>query len=283
MLVNMNDILAQPGDNSYAVPCLNTPSLEILRAAVDAAEELSRPIIVAHAPAHDKFMPLECIGPLMVEYAKRASVPICVHLDHGTSYHDVLRAVRCGFSSVMYDCSTLPYAENAQRLQSLSREMHKLGISVEAELGAMLQNFDCNAETALPTSDAYTDPTQAGEFARFTGVDALAVCIGTSHGFYTAEPRLDLQRLEEIRSACDCRLVMHGSSGVPLESIQAAIKGGIAKINYYTYLSISASAEIAALLEEKQNKAYYHEIEALAYPIFKAHAKQVIEDFVIAK
>lgn len=283
MLVNMNDILPLPGDNSFAVPSFNVPSFELLRAVVDAAEEVGRPVILAHAPAlHDSAMPLECIGPVMVDYAKRASVPICVHLDHGNTYTDILRAVRCGFTSVMYDCSTLPFEENAERLYSLCQEMHPLGITVEGEVGTMQQNFDCHTASETPAADSYTDSAQAQEFARYTGVDALAVCFGTSHGYYTKEPRLAFDRLSDIRAACnDCRLVMHGSSGVPIDALRTAIKKGIAKINYHTYLSICASPKIAELLVEKENKAYYHEVESLAYSCFKEHAKQCICDFII--
>ena len=137
MLVNMKEILKEAEEKGYAIGCINTPNMETLRAVVDAAEELNVPIIIDHAQVHDPLIPMESIGPKMVEYAKQAKVPVCVHLDHGSDYSFVMRAIRCGFSSIMYDLSALPFEENMAKLKEFTKIAHDLNITVEAELGIM--------------------------------------------------------------------------------------------------------------------------------------------------
>ena len=188
MLVNMKEILSHAEKNHYAIACINTPSADNIRAVIGAAEELNAPVIIDHAQVHDPVIPIEVIGPQMVACAKAAKVPVCVHLDHGTDYTFIMKAIHAGFSSIMYDCSLLPYEENKAKLTEFTKLAHGLGITVEAELGVMASTGeDSHGGKPLTNEEIkqyFTDPQQAGEFAEATGVDALAVCFGTMHGIY---------------------------------------------------------------------------------------------------
>ena len=201
MLVNMKRILEVAEKKRYAIPCINTPNVETIRAIIEAAEELNTPIIIDHAEVHDKVIPLERIGPEMIKYAKEASVPVCVHLDHATDYTFVMRAIRIGFPSIMYDCSALPFEENVRRVKEFVKIAHELDITVEAELGVMTSTEEDSHEDAesrvLTNEDIkkfFTDPQEAKAFAEETGCDALAVCFGTLHGIYAETPVLDIER-----------------------------------------------------------------------------------------
>lgn len=283
MLVNMKEMLANAEKNNGAVPCINTPNFDIVRAVVDAAEEIQAPVIIAHASAHDKEMPIELIGPFMAEYAKKSSMPVCVHLDHGTSMEYVLRAIRNGFSSMMYDCSALPFEKNVSELKYLTDLAHPLGYTIEAELGVMAANGAENADnvSAAEKEKFYTDPDVAADFVKQTNVDALAVTFGTVHGFYETPPKLDIERLKAIRSKVDknCSLVMHGSSGVELSEIKKAIDGGIRKINYYTYMSIQVAPMLVKEIAKNPERTYYQELTTKAYEFLKERAKEVIVNF----
>ena len=190
MLVNMQQILRDAEDGGYAIGCINTPNLETIRGVLAAAEEVNVPIIIDHAQVHDdeQGIKVEVVGPLMVEYAKAAKVPVCVHVDHGSDFSFILRCLRAGFSSVMYDLSALPYEQNVEKVKEFTEFAHKAGISVEAELGIMTLAMG-EGWTHETIKSTYTDPQQAADFAERTGVDALAVCFGTAHGIY-AEPPL---------------------------------------------------------------------------------------------
>ena len=258
MLVNLKDILADASKKRYAIPCINTPNEETVRAVVGAAEELNAPIIIDHAQVHDSLIPIERIGPVMLKYAREASVPVCVHLDHGSDYTFLMRALRVGFPSIMYDCSALPFDENAKRVKEFTEIAHKLGITVEAELGIMASAGEDTHSTdpekrALTNEDIkkfFTDPDQAAKFADITGCDALAVSIGTAHGVYKGEPKLDLDRLSEIREVVDIPLVLHGTSGVPNQTVSECVKRGICKVNYATDLRIAFTKGVTRKLAE---------------------------------
>jgi fructose-bisphosphate aldolase class II len=281
----MKEILKIAEEKNYAIGCINTPNLETLRAVVDAAEELNVPIIIDHAEVHDSLIPIESIGPKMVEYAKQAKVPVCVHLDHGASYSFVLRALRAGFSSIMYDCSALSFEENVTKLKAFTEVAHKMGITVEAELGIMTST-DQDSHGGKPVTreeikKSFTDPDQAAEFAARTGVDALAVCFGTIHGIYAEEPQLDIERVKTIRQKVDqnTRIVMHGGSGVDADQVRAAINAGVSKINYYSYMAKATTQHVAETIEKSNGKIPYHEVSEEAYRFMKAYAKEVMITF----
>lgn len=288
MLVNMKEILEIAERERYAIPCINTPNVETIRAVIGAAEELNTPIIIDHAEVHDSLIPIERIGPEMIKYAKEASVPVCVHLDHGTDYNFVLRAIKAGFPSIMYDCSALPFEENIAKVKKFVQIAHAAGITVEAELGVMAsteEDTHADAETQVLTNEDikkfFTEPEEAKIFAEETGCDALAVCFGTMHGIYAEPPMLDIDRVKEIRAALpkDCRVVMHGASGVEFSQVQNAIDAGCSKINYYSYMAKATTKFVGELIAEKEGKIAYHEVQEEAYKFMKSYAKEVILAF----
>lgn len=278
MLVNMKEMLMEARKNKMAIAAINTPSFDIVRAVVDAAEELNTPVILDHASAHEDAIAMEVIGPFMVACAKKAKVPVAVNLDHGLSENMCLRALKCGFSSVMYDCSYLPYEENVANVKKICDMVQPLGITVEAEIGRMPGFGNHGGVDPRDKKGFYTDPEVAKDFAIRTGCDALAVCIGTEHGFYEEKPVLDIELLKKIREEVpeETALVMHGSSGVEFADLQAAITAGMSKINYYTYLSIQAAPKLQEIIAKNPEKTYYHTLTSTAYEILKSEAKKII-------
>jgi len=265
MLVNMREILDDARRHNYAVGCINTPTMDLLRAIVGAAEEVGTPIVIDHAEVHDPLVPIEDIAPHMLEFARRAKVPVAVHIDHGVDYRFIMRGIRSGFTSVMYDLSTLPYQENLARVTEFTTMAHSVGISVEAELGVMTSTLhDSHGGPAAPRDirETFTEPELAADFAKRSGVDALAVCFGTVHGMYVERPRLDLEHLAALRAAVpeETALVMHGSSGVDFEQIAQAIKAGITKVNYYSYLAADASRYAAEYVANAGGPVFYHDL-----------------------
>lgn len=286
MLVNLKEILKNAEEGGYAVGCINTPNMATLRAVVDAAEEMQTPIIIDHAQVHDPLIPIELIGPKMVEYAKQAKVPVCVHLDHGSDYNFVMRALRCGFSSIMYDLSALPFEENVAKVKEFTDMAHALGITVEAELGIMTSTEDDThgdgvGWTHETIKKTFTDPAQAAEFAERTGVDALAVCFGTAHGIYAEPPILDIERVKAIRKAmpAESRVVMHGGSGVDEKQVQAAITAGCSKVNYYSYMAKACTKHMQEYLNKIEGNGFWHEVDEEAYRFMKEYAKDVLRVF----
>ena len=243
MLVNMNELMKDANAKGYAVGAFNATNLESLTAVIAAAEETGHGIILNHAEVHFPLMPLELIGPIMVDLAKKASVPVCVHLDHGTCLETCMKAIRIGFTSVMLDASANDYEANVRDTAIICRLAHSVGVTVEAELGHIFSSdIGVNKGAVQETldsfdsvDDVYTDPDMAKDFVERTGVDALAIAFGTAHGVYQIKPKLDLDRISLIKEKIDIPLVMHGGSGLSKEEFQTAIKNGIRKINYYTY------------------------------------------------
>lgn len=290
MLVNLKDILAEAERVGYGIPCMNTPNMETLRALISAAEDLNTPIIIDHAEVHNSLIPIERMGPYMVEAAKKAKVPVCVHLDHGVSYTFLMKALEAGFSSIMFDCSALPFEENVKRVKEFTEFTHSRGITVEAELGVMASAMeDTHAgedaeKRVLTNADIrkfFTDPREAEEFAERTDCDALAVCFGTMHGIYAEPPVLDIDRVKEIRKAVkdDCRIVMHGASGVDFDQVQKAIDAGCSKINYYSYMAKGATKFCADKIEETKGAIAYHELAEAASEYMRGYARDVLSAF----
>lgn len=254
MLVSMTQALKNAQEGGYAVGSFNATSLESLQAIIGAAEKNQKAVILNFARVHSPYVTMEEIGPIMLWYAKRASVPVCVHLDHGSSAEECIKAIRMGFSSVMLDASALPYEQNVEVTAQVVRLAHSVGVSVEAELGCI-----------GPASDAYTDPDTAADFVARTGVDALAIAFGTSHGVYAVRPVLDLDRISRIREKTSVPLVMHGGSGLSQEEFQTAIRNGIRKVNYYTYMAIAGGSAVKAAMDQIQagENVFFHDIAVL--------------------
>ncbi len=238
-LVNLKSVLARAVANRYAVGAFNVINLHFLEAIVQAAQAKRSPVILNIAEMHFPYVALEHICPAIKAMAEESDVPIALHLDHGESLAAVIRALRNGFTSVMFDGSGLPYEENVRQTAEVAGICHSVGVSVEAELG-MVGGDEGGALAGTADPDLFTNPQQAGDFVRRTGIDALAVAIGNVHGNYRGEPQLDFARLEQIRDAAGIPLVLHGGSGIPDDDFRRAIGLGIAKINFFTGLSLAA-------------------------------------------
>lgn len=272
-------------------------------AVIGAAEELNVPVIIQHAQAHESIMPLDTIGPIMLELAKRARVPVAVHMDHGETVEYVYRALEMGFTSVMYDGSTLSFEENAANTQLVVSMAKRTGASVEAEIGCMGRR-ETGAGTAQAEKDPekiYTDPDQAKKFVEMTGIDALACSFGTTHGVYISEPKLDFSVVENVRKKAHIPVVMHGGSGVSREDFRTAISKGVRKVNYYTYMAIAGGETVAdqfrmgCIPVEKNGKKYkycyslvesgkdtpimYHDIVQWGTQAMKENCKKAMEIF----
>jgi fructose-bisphosphate aldolase class II len=215
----------------------------------------------------------------MIAAAQRAKVPVCVHLDHGVSLDMIYRALRIGFTSVMMDASALPYEENLALTKQIVGAAHSMGVSVEAELGRLIASESGEVDkTMTRAEDYYTRPDEAKSFVEATGVDALAIAFGTSHGFYKAAPKLDFDVIKNVKAATGLPLVMHGGSGVSEEGYRASIAGGIRKINYYSYMS-KAGYEAAAAAIAAGKSSYLHDVEFAAYEAMKEDVKRAISVF----
>ncbi len=279
MLVNLSQILKIAEDKKSAIGMFNATGFDSLQAVIGAAEALGQPVIIAHAEVHNVYNDIDLVGPAMIAMAKNARVPVCVHLDHGTSMPMIWRALRLGFTSVMIDASALPYEENLRLTQQVTEAAHAMGVSVEAELGRLVtsENGDA-AEGVLRPEDFYTDPEEAKAFCEATKVDALAIAFGTAHGFYTAQPKLDFDVVKQVAEATGLPLVMHGGSGVSDEGFRKAIANGIRKINYYSYMS-KAGYEAAKAAIESGKSGYLHDVENAAMQAMKEDVKKAIRIF----
>jgi len=240
MLVNLNEVLRDAQRRRYAVGLFNTVDLEMAQGVIGAAEELRSPVIIGTAEVLLPSSSLEELAPMLKDMARRASVPVVLHYDHGLTEEKVHLAMDLGFTSIMYDCSADPVEENIRKVAAMTRLAHARGITVEGELGHVGAN-DAVLGEAENDRSIYTEPDQAKAYAETTGVDALAVAIGTAHGAYKSTPRLDLQRLSEIREAVDVPLVLHGGSGLSDDDFRNTIARGIAKINIFTDINTAAA------------------------------------------
>lgn len=238
MLVNLNDVLRPAQQGHYAVGLFNTTDTDMLQAAIEAAEEMRAPIIIGTAEVLLPYGELQLIAPSVIAAAKRARVPVVVHYDHGLTFDRCMEALRLGFSSVMYDASAKPYAQNIQETREIVRIAHTFGATVEGEIGHV-----GSADGSDPAGeDRYTTLQEATDYLRDTGVDALAIAIGTAHGAYKTAPKLSFDRLAQIRAAVDAPLVLHGGSGLSDDDFRRAVQGGIAKVNIFTDLCLAGMA-----------------------------------------
>ena len=234
MLLPMKELLLDAQRNNYAIPAINVTYLESIQAVITAAQEEQSPVIVAVYEGNlDSYISADLYGEIVRVEASKVNIPISLHLDHAKTLDKIVQAIRGGFSSVMIDGSSLPFEGNVAITKQVSQLAHAVGVSVEGDIGHMTTGDE------LPDSYAemqklMTDPREAREFVAQTGVDALAVCVGTAHGHYKFPPKIDIERLKEIRSLTEVPLVLHGGSGTPKEEIREAIRHGIAKINVGT-------------------------------------------------
>ena len=283
MLVTLKEVLEIAEKTNSAIGAFNSPTLESARAAVEAAEEMGTPIILSHAEVHNEIVPLEIMGPILVQLAKSATVPIAVHLDHGMSLEMVKKAIDLGFTSVMIDASHYPLDQNVRIVKEVVDYAHQHGVSVEAELGMMTSSGIGGEETEadhidLDESEMYTDPTVCHTFVGETGIDALAASFGTVHGLYTVEPNLDYERLQEIYTQAQIPIVMHGGSGLADEEYRQTIDKGVRKINYYSYVA-KAGAEAVRDYVSQNDPIFYHDLTIIARNALKKEIKRAIQLF----
>ena len=235
MLANLNDVLFDAQKNKYAVGLFNTTDTDMLEAVISAAEELRSPVIIGTAEVLLPYGELSLIAPSLVEAARRATVPVVVHYDHGLTFERCLEAMKLGFTSVMFDGSANDVEENLRATREIVKIAHAFGVTVEGEIGHVGQADSSDNEV----TDMYTTPEEAISFVEKTGVDALAIAIGTAHGAYKSKPKLDIGRLQKIRAALDTPLVLHGGSGLSDDDFRDTIKYGIAKVNIFTDLCVA--------------------------------------------
>lgn len=249
MLVNFNEMLSRAYKEKRAVGSFNVYNYETMRGVLDAAVEMgAKPVILAFGAKYLENMSLQDAYSMALSLSRQRDIPVCLHLDHCSDLDVVFQAIREGFGSVMYDGSGLPFEENMANTELVCRIAHACGVSVEAELGSIAAG-EASHEGSADDREVYTDPASAREFVARTGVDALAVSIGTVHGLYKGVPNIRLDILEEINEALKKPLVLHGGSGIPEKTIHACIRGGVSKINVNTEMSSHAVSELSKRLE----------------------------------
>ena len=246
-LVTSKQLLLNAQQGSYAVGAFNVENMEMVQAVVAAAEELNAPVILQTTPGTLKYADVDFFFANVKTAAQKAHVPVALHLDHGNSFALAIKALRAGYTSIMIDGSKLPFEENIALSRKVAEACHAAGIPVEAELGKVGGKED---DLVVTGESPYTDPQEASEFVAQTGVDFLAVGIGTAHGFYKGEPCVDLERLSDIHAVVDIPLVLHGTSGVPDETVAEAVLQGICKVNYATELRVAFSKGVKDVLSK---------------------------------
>lgn len=247
-LVTAGELLKKAEKEGYAVGAFNCNNMEIVQAIIEAAEEEEAPVIIQASQGAIKYAGLKYISALALTAIRQAGIPAALHLDHGTDFAQILHCIREGFTSVMIDGSMLPLEENISLTRKVLEVARPLGVSVEAELGRVGGTEDEISVDELESS--FTDPGEARRFVEDTGVDSLAVAIGTAHGVYQGEPKLDFERLRLIREAVKVPIVLHGSSGVPGEAVKKAIGLGVRKVNIDTNIRESFMKAVREFLEE---------------------------------
>ncbi len=272
MLANLNDVLKKAQEGNYAVGLFNTTDSDMLEAVIAAAEETNSPVIIGTAEVLLPFGELKLIAPSILAAAKRAKVPVVMHYDHGLTFDRCIEALKLGFSSLMFDGSTEDYDTNIANTREIVKIAHSYGATVEGEIGHVGQA----ATDDGANSEMYTTADEAEAYIKATGVDALAIAIGTAHGVYKNKPKLNLERLSEIRGRVDTPLVLHGGSGLSDDDFRNTIKNGIAKMNIFTDLCLAGEE---AMNEGLEKGLSYLEIRNLKVEKIKESVKRKMELF----
>lgn len=246
MYTTSKEMILKAREGHYAVPAFNAENMEMVQAIVEAAEEMNSPVMIQTTPTTVNYIKREMAYAMVKAVADKASVPVALHLDHCEKYDDVVEAMKVGYSSVMIDASKIPYEENVAVTRQTVEKAKEFGATVEAELGTV-----GGKEDSLVAGVIYTDPDQAVDFATRTGVDIFAVAIGTAHGFYKGEPKLNFELLAKLRELIEVPLVLHGGSGIPDEMIKKTIELGISKVNFATELRAAATKAVREALKDE--------------------------------
>lgn len=282
MLVNSKSMLNKARDLRYAVPATDVFNLESLKGVLNAAKECDSPLIIALAEVHVEILPLNECALLVKYFASNMEQDIVLHLDHGFTPSLVKQAIDCGFTSVMYDGSSLPFEKNVKATKEIVEYAKKHNVTVEAEIGHVGSGAagsnevkECEGED----SSKLTTVEEAVSFAEATGVDSLAVSIGTAHGNYVGTPKLDFDRLKDIREHIGIPLVLHGGSGTGYENLNKAVSLGISKVNIYTDLMNAAKSAY----ENQIDKTDYFELCAVSQKAITEKLKEYYEVFMTKK
>lgn len=251
MLVTSSGMLLDAQKRGYAVGAFNCENMEMVKAIIAAAEELRAPVMLQTTPSTIRYASPDMYAAMVAAEAKHASVPVCLHLDHGSSFELAVQAIKAGYTSVMIDGSKLPFEENIALSKRVADVAAAVGIPCEAELGKVGGKED----DLVADADTNTDPMEAKTFVERTGVTSLAVAIGTAHGFYVGTPVLDKERLSEIRKVVDIPLVLHGASGLSDQDVMDCVARGICKVNFATELR-KAFTDACRKVAEDDPKAF---------------------------
>lgn len=272
MLVNLNEVLKKAQKEKYAVGLFNTTDTDMLQAVIEAAEESNSPVILGTAEVLLPYGELKLIAPSVIAAAKRASVPVVVHYDHGLTFERCLEALQLWFSSVMFDGSAKAYGQNIEETKEIVKIAHAFGASVEGEIGHVGEA----AQGDESLENMYTTVAEAKEYLENTGVDALAVAIGSAHGVYKKKPKLNIERLKEIAGAVSVPLVLHGGSGLSDDDFKNTIRNGIAKVNILTDLCLAGER---AMKDGAEKKLGYLETRNLKVEYIKEAVKHKMSLF----
>ncbi len=268
-LVTTRDLLLDARRGGYAVAAFNIENMEMAQSVIRTADEMRSPVIIQTTPGTVNYAGFDMLRAMVAVEAAKTDMPVAVHLDHGDSYERCAAAIDSGYTSVMIDGSKLPYEENIAVTKAVVDLAAKKNIDVEGELGRVGGKEDTHEVKA--GEDIYTDPQQAKDFAERTGVRSLAVAIGTAHGFYKGEPKLDFDRLEKIIGLVNIPIVLHGASGVPDEAVRRAVGLGICKVNFATELRAALTKGVREALRD----------EAVYDPkVFMKPGKKQVEEIV---
>jgi len=276
MIVNLNAILPEARKEKKAVGAFNVYNYETIKGVILAASELKTPVIVAFGERYLQNMSFEEVYSLTKTIAEQHEVKTVLHLDHCKSTNNIINAIKANFSSVMFDGSLLPFSENLRKTKEVVEIAHSYGVTVEAELGSIASGTFSSEEGS---TEIYTDPGQAEEFVKETQIDALAVSIGTVHGMYKGEPKINIEVLREIAKRVEIPLVLHGGSGTPEEIIKECIRNGISKININTEVSMNVVAKINELLSRNGISLHFSDISKEVTNCVKEVAKKYISMF----
>ncbi|MBE6213881.1 MAG: class II fructose-bisphosphate aldolase [Rikenellaceae bacterium] len=271
MIVSLKEMLQAADKGRYAVGAFNCLSLENVEGAIAAAEELRSPIIIQLAEVQFPCAPMNLMAPIYLEAARKASVPVVVHLDHGQSFETCAKAIRLGFGSVMFDGASLPFEENVRITREVTRMAKAMGVDVEAELGKV---GDVGVDD--DKVDLFTDVEESARFIEQTGVDALAVAIGNQHGRYVATPKLNIDRLIELHERNRMPLVLHGGSGTSVEDFKACIHNGICKINVATAIQVGITERVQQYLREAAKPDYI-----TMKGVIREASKEVVKEHIL--
>ena len=278
MLVSMKEMLADAKKKRYAIPAFDVSNYEMMKSVLEACEEAKSPALLQVLGVDLQGKNLPMMTAMAKEASKLYSIPVCLHLDHAIDFAFIQAACEAGFSSVMFDGSVLPFAENAAKTKEIVDYAHARGITVEAELGhvgnAMVGNEQDKVSNEDP-EDTLTVPQEVVNFVAQTQVDALAIAIGTAHGVYKKTPTLRIDRLDEITAVCDCPLVLHGGSGTPDDQMKNAITHGITKINIYSDIVAAMNVGLKEKLNSMENPATW---PAYVFEDARNRIKQVAQE-----